>query len=97
MEIETKFNVTDTVYFLYSEKVECGSVVRIDTTSHFDQVFEKQVTHISYQVSVYKNHSSLLIKDFKEECLFESIGSLTSFLQDDFLKRQVMPVNSLPF
>ncbi|WP_314201280.1 hypothetical protein [Capnocytophaga sputigena] len=37
MEIKTKFNLGDTVYYIEKNKIHQGKVVRIDTTSALNQ------------------------------------------------------------
>ena len=52
MEIKTKFNLGDTVYYIENNKIHQGKVVRIDTTS--------VLNHYTYTDGSVKNSESYI-------------------------------------
>ena len=74
MEIKTKLDLGDAVYFMRKNKIACGKIVSIKTTSELDESLAHSLgskTHIIYLAVVLENHKYIGIKlEIDEEFAF---------------------------
>ena len=74
MEIKTKLSLDDAVYFMSKNKVTCGKVMSIKTTSELTGPSTNLLgsnTHIVYLADVLENHKYIGIKlEIDEEFAF---------------------------
>ena len=74
MEIKTKLDLGDALYFMSKNKVACGKVISIKTVSEINEPSTNLLgskTHIIYLVDVLEDHKYIGIKlEINEEFAF---------------------------
>ena len=84
MEIKTKLNLGDAIYFMSKNKVTCGKVMSIKTISELVDPTTNSLeskTHIIYLVDVLEDHKYIVIKlEINEEFAFETKEKLLESL-----------------
>lgn len=78
MEVKTKFNVGDVVYFIFNNALYKGVVSSV-------RVFcEKQYVRTSYRVCVFDDIDGVVVlkTEFSNNDLFDSVDDLCAVLQD---------------
>lgn len=84
MEIKTKLDLGDAIYFMSKNKVACGKVISIKTISELTEPSTNSLeskTHIIYLVDVFEDHKYIGIKlEINEEFAFETKEKLLESL-----------------
>ena len=84
MEIKTKLDLGDAVYFMRKNKIAYGKIVSIKTTSELDESLAHSLeskTHIIYLVDILEDHKYIGIKlEISEELAFETKEKLLESL-----------------
>ena len=84
MEIKTKLNLGDAIYFMSKNKVTCGKVMSIKTISELTNPSTNLLgskTHIIYLVDILKDHEYTGLKfEINEEFAFDTKEKLLESL-----------------
>lgn len=78
MEVKTKFNVGDVVYFIFNNVLHKGVVSSVSVFS------EKRYVRTSYRVCVFDDVDGVVVlkTEFSKNNLFDSVDDLCAVLKD---------------
>ena len=78
MEVKTKFNVGDVVYFIFNNELHKGVVSSVRVSC------EKQYVRIRYNVCVFDDIDGVVVlkTEFSKNNLFDSVDDLCAALKD---------------